>query len=663
MCQDREEKLEDVRTKIYGLTNYEATVAANETSNALHDTTWSEYERIFTEECNSDVAYEQIKGVQKSCEQKVCADAEVIIIGINFGSVEVCSTITVSCGIPYDLESDSKWKSYQSEQIDAANEPNTSDIEETDEEEADSEDIMAANQMMASLFYKIDVASNLYIFYCCIMVWFGAPLTMYKSKGFINLLRRCSTINKWLFVLICVVAVEIYYQCDYLAKIDIDTYWSNLSVDPCYSDFDFNVDKTSMIFDHCSTMYTLEQEWQNNMNDMEGTNRTAYAYEICHPTARPTKYTQWAPTETQIGTMNDTGFLGNCNKGDLIEATSSPDETDPGTFVTLLQNIGLVVMLFSKIILTNFGFSTFMFVDPLCKCKGKIETVNPLSQPDPDDIKSFLRARNFPKMIFWGCFACYIIFYLCYFYGIEELGWVLFSLCALGLLALFFLYRRVLKKYRAKREERLNAAGQGTLDKETQDHMETLRKKALNIWVDRVGCKDKLCGCLQMKSAPYKYHTMAISRVKTKYRLKLSLYLCIIGILFSPDVSQYITGFSWSSSEYKLCEAPQGKLDIIREQIYGQTDYYAAIDQNDELYAEKLDFDTYASGIFNKYGSSSGKDWPDGCSAELAAASIAASENRTCPDVTCKTFKNVGLGEWCAPKEKMFRYRSALSRT
>eukprot|EP00494_Astrolonche_serrata_P005701 UN05718 len=105
MCENSNEKLNDVRQKVYNITLYEESLAANKTSNVLHKQTDDVYQYTFGGlTCDNDVAYNNIKAQPISVTKKVCASADITLIGfIDIGPVEVCKPITVASSIPYNL--------------------------------------------------------------------------------------------------------------------------------------------------------------------------------------------------------------------------------------------------------------------------------------------------------------------------------------------------------------------------------------------------------------------------------------------------------------------------------------------------------------------------------------------------------------------------------
>eukprot|EP01052_Picozoa_sp_SAG31_P038453 SAG31_NODE_5142_length_2718_cov_1.991600_1_plen_578_part_00 len=280
---------------------------------------------------------------------------------------------------------------------------------------------------------RVDAASDLYIGYCILRLWWPSPLLICRTPTATAVRRSLFGLSKQTFVVVILVVWLLYDAWIYVKQVfdaDLTVYLANVAADPCYLDSDFLSLRAAAIASICAEVKNMSRM----ITAANVTMSDLYADIVAFgPAPLPDGCgCEYPGNRSQIdGYMlnNITGlrpFEGNlsfCTDVAAQQKLLNPPETGVSWYSVWFKS-GIVARLIVKVTLVNLAYAILGYTDPLACVGGKYEVhrhSSPLPTEAQDDLAALLGYQHLRDALVWGFVAVVAIINLAWPRDDEEL--------------------------------------------------------------------------------------------------------------------------------------------------------------------------------------------------------------------------------------------------
>lgn len=228
--------------------------------------------------------------------------------------------------------------------------------------------------IMSSVVSRVDIASNLYIFYTICILIYARPLIVCKRGKRTRILGATLGMGKTTFTLLVVVSMTLFDSISSLVQeTDIKPLLTNFRKDPCWIDPEFSLSRGNLISKTCGQVTALHIGTSQSIRKLDDMYFKLKLFGLCAVNGTRSEH----PALKQIGIRRDmyrTGLLQNpavCNISRLNKETETPPDTNASA--TRLLESGVLAQLLAKIILSNLLIHIFSYIEPMSAYSGKVE--------------------------------------------------------------------------------------------------------------------------------------------------------------------------------------------------------------------------------------------------------------------------------------------------
>lgn len=390
-CQDRSTKLDGIEKRVLALANVpqgliflknlenEISCMTQSAQNFYHGNTSSPQRVLWPNGCTPDMVSETLN--RKICKPQVrykktiCVKVKGIQKAIAWvGGIDTCREewIEPVCSMVVD-------KDAQSALFNISNEREAAKTGTAANETISYIDYGAATNQkmkdaMTEVVNRVDIASNLYIFYTICTLVFARPLIVFKRRKRTRVLGATFGMGKATFTLLVVASVTVFDSVSSILKeTDIKSLMSNFANDPCWVDPEFSLSRGDLIRKTCHQVVELHVQTSESAKKLDDLYFKVKLFGLCPSNGTRSPH----PNLKAIGLRRDmyaSGALRNpaiCNASNLNKETETPPAAD--TSALHILESGVLAQLLAKIVFSNFLLHLFSYFEPMLAYAGQVE--------------------------------------------------------------------------------------------------------------------------------------------------------------------------------------------------------------------------------------------------------------------------------------------------
>lgn len=252
----------------------------------------------------------------------------------------------------------------------------------------------AYSELIKTLLFQANFAADMYIFYVCVCLMVRPPLRLGKSRVWVLAKRTFLNWQQIPFILLFTILaytlppllenfnfVKLYEQ--------LQRFMENAGVDMCFVQPSFLAEVSETIFETCEEVDELKKEFDAIVQAAVQVSRDADSYFLCEQPPALVIPVLAELQEMANATLSTPFFAQRCEDQDFEEFLakfSNPSVNSPSLegFTALFAVAGVILQLFGKFILVNFGLSVARWLDPLSFHGGRVEII-PSGEFVPDN--------------------------------------------------------------------------------------------------------------------------------------------------------------------------------------------------------------------------------------------------------------------------------------
>jgi len=279
-----------------------------------------------------------------------------------------------------------------------------------------------ATRFAEDLKFRVDLASDLFIYYCILGLWFPTPFIVNRSPLKTGVKRNIFGLDKRTFVL---GVIFVTFFLDIIRElqdgVNLTLYFYNIASNPCFLDGDFLAARAAAIGEVCTQL-------RNYSNQVEMSNRSVASMyvdiEAYGPAVLPNGCgCDYPGNRTAIDAFvgdNQTGlrpFVGDlafCSNATAQREVLNPPHTDVNWWTVWFES-GVIAELVLKVTLVNLAHAIIGYTDPLAMFGGRYEVhqgSKPLPEAAQDEVAELLSYKHARDICIWGLIAAVSIFNL-----------------------------------------------------------------------------------------------------------------------------------------------------------------------------------------------------------------------------------------------------------
>eukprot|EP01051_Picozoa_sp_SAG22_P016424 SAG22_NODE_2318_length_2727_cov_1.547184_2_plen_599_part_01 len=268
---------------------------------------------------------------------------------------------------------------------------------------------------------RLDAASDLYILYCILRLWWPSPLLICRTPATTAVKRTVFGLSKQAFV-VAVLAVWLAYDAWVYIKgvfdADLTLYLANIAADPCYLDGDFISMRAGRIAAVCAEARNMSRAVATANATMTDLYADIVAFgPATLPDGCGCEYPGNRPLVDAYMQDNETGlrpFVGNlsfCTDAEAQQRLLNPPATSVSWYTAWFKS-GIVARLLLKVTLVNLAYAILGYTDPLAYVGGKYEVHHhsgPLPTEAQEEVAALLGYQHLRDALGWGLVAAIAI--------------------------------------------------------------------------------------------------------------------------------------------------------------------------------------------------------------------------------------------------------------
>lgn len=272
-----------------------------------------------------------------------------------------------------------------------------------------------ATRFAQDLKFRVDIASDLFIFYCILGLWFPTPFIVNRSPLTTGVKRNIFGLDKRTFVL---AVIFVTFFLDIIRElqdgVNLTLYFYNIAANPCFLDGEFLAARAAAIGQVCTQL-------RNYSNQVEMSNASVASMyvdiEAYGPASLPNGCgCDYPGNRTAIDTFvrdNQTGlrpFVGDlefCSNATAQREVLNPPHAGVNWWTVWFES-GVVAELVLKVTLVNLAHSIVGYTDPLAIFGGRYEVhqgSKPLPEAAQDEVAVLLSYKHARDICIWGFVA------------------------------------------------------------------------------------------------------------------------------------------------------------------------------------------------------------------------------------------------------------------
>jgi len=235
-----------------------------------------------------------------------------------------------------------------------------------------------SDNLLETMRARIDVASNMYIAYCILAVFFGIPLAISRVPWWKRWQAFAFGLKQPTFIVLILLVMSMggLYNRMIQDMPNILNKWRN---DPCWLDPGFMRNRSDIISYACGNVTNQRAELQEIIANMTRTQKQAELCQVCaveHKDAFADKdlIVRLANQRElyQSGEEHGYKYPGKCDMAKLTNLTASPPESGVDVGDALLSS-GILAMMFLKGIIGSWLLYAFSMAEPMTLHRGMVE--------------------------------------------------------------------------------------------------------------------------------------------------------------------------------------------------------------------------------------------------------------------------------------------------
>jgi hypothetical protein len=279
-----------------------------------------------------------------------------------------------------------------------------------------------ATRFAQDLKYRVDLASDLFIYYCILGLWFPTPFIVNCSPWTTGVKRNVFGVSKRTFVLF---VIFVTFFLDILRElqngVNLTLYFFNIAANPCFLDGDFLASRAAAIGQVCNRLQNYSQQVIEANNSVASFYTDIAAY---GPAGLPDGCGCEYPgdraavdafvADNQTGLREFVGDLAFCSNATAQRQVLNPPQVEVNWWTVWFKS-GVVAELILKVTLVNLAHAIIGYTDPLSIVGGKYEVhqgSKPLSDASQEEIALLLSYQHARDACVWGFIAFIAIFNL-----------------------------------------------------------------------------------------------------------------------------------------------------------------------------------------------------------------------------------------------------------
>ncbi len=279
-----------------------------------------------------------------------------------------------------------------------------------------------ATRFAQDLKFRVDLASDLFIYYCILGLWFPTPFIVNRSPLKTGVKRNIFGLDKRTFVL---AVIFVTFFLDIIRElqdgVNLTLYFYNIASNPCFLDGDFLAARAAAISQVCTQLrnYSNQVEMSNSSVasmyvDIEAYGPAPLPYGCgCDYPGNRTAMDAFVG-DNQTGLRPFVGDLAFCSNATAQREVLNPPHADVNWWTVWFES-GVVAELVLKVTLVNLAHAIVGYTDPLAMFGGRYEVhqgSKALPEAAQDEVAALLSYKHARDIGIWGLVAAVSIFNL-----------------------------------------------------------------------------------------------------------------------------------------------------------------------------------------------------------------------------------------------------------
>ena len=279
-----------------------------------------------------------------------------------------------------------------------------------------------ATRFAQDLKFRVDLASDLFIFYCILGLWFPTPFVVNRSGWQTGVKRNVFGLDKRTFVL-AVIFVTFFLDIvrELRNGVNLTLYFYNIASNPCFLDGDFLAARAAAIAQVCKQLRNYSSQVITSNNSVASMYIDIEAY---GPEGLPNGCGCDYPGDrtaidafvgnNQTGLRPFVGDLAFCSNATAQREVLNPPQAEVNWWTVWFES-GVIAELVLKVTLVNLAHAIIGYTDPLALVGGRYEVhrgSKMLPEAAQDEIAVLLSYKHARDIGIWGVIAAISIFNL-----------------------------------------------------------------------------------------------------------------------------------------------------------------------------------------------------------------------------------------------------------
>lgn len=272
-----------------------------------------------------------------------------------------------------------------------------------------------ATRFAEDLKYRVDLASDLFIYYCILGLWFPTPFIVNRSPWKTGVIRNVFGVSKRTFVLyVIVVTIFVDLVRELQDGVNLTLYFYNIASNPCFLDGDFLAARAAVIGNVCGQLRNYSQQVAEANSTVASLYIDIDVYGLAPlPEGCGCDYPGDRAAVDAFVLNNQTGlqaFVGDlafCSNATAQRDVLNPPQADVNWWTVWFKS-GVIAELILKVTLVNLAHAIVGYTDPLAIVGGTYEVhrgSRPLSVPLQEEIAMLMAYQHARDICIWGFIA------------------------------------------------------------------------------------------------------------------------------------------------------------------------------------------------------------------------------------------------------------------
>ena len=279
-----------------------------------------------------------------------------------------------------------------------------------------------ATRFAQDLKFRVDLASDLFIFYCILGLWFPTAFVVNRSGWQTGVKRNIFGVDKRTFVL-AVIFVTFFLDIvrELQNGVNLTLYFYNIASNPCFLDGDFLAARAAAIAQVCKQLRNYSSQVITSNNSVASMYIDIEAYGPAGlPDGCGCDYPGDRAAIDEFVGNNQTGlrpFVGDlefCSNATAQREVLNPPQAEVNWWTVWFES-GVIAELVLKVTLVNLAHAIVGYTDPLALVGGRYEVhrgSKMLPEAAQDEIAVLLSYKHARDIGIWGFIAAISIFNL-----------------------------------------------------------------------------------------------------------------------------------------------------------------------------------------------------------------------------------------------------------